>query len=253
MIKSKIFDLKLLAAAMLVFSILPCALRAEDTIWNRVFFLDFQNIGAAVIEDPLKISVIAAGFGASTYLLMKNDLWLSKSLRSCPNKFKDGLFNFFNCGGDGLTVLAGDSLFFAVGGEKEKRTAQSIVEGLAVSGAITNLIKISCGRKRPSQTDNPLEFKGFTFSDASYPSGHTSTAFLCATIIGDRYDIGWITYPAASLTGLARIYKSAHWPSDVLLGAVIGIVAGKVINDVDKRDGIVMAPAADGFSLSYRF
>ncbi len=226
---------------------------AEDTIWNRVFFDDFKAIGGAVIEDPLKTGLITAGFGAATYLLIKNDLWISKTVRSGPNKFKDTFFDIFNRGGDGLTVLAGDALLFSLGGEKEKKTAVSVVEGLAVAGAITNVIKIICGRERPSQTDDSLAFTWFTFDDAAYPSGHTTTAFVAATIIGDRYDIGWITYPAAALTGIARIYRGAHWPSDVLLGAVIGIVTGKVINNLDMPKNVSFTPAMNGVSLSYNF
>jgi membrane-associated phospholipid phosphatase len=224
---------------------------AEDTIWNRVFFQDFQDIGSAVIARPEITGLVAVCFGAATYGLMKNDLWLSQSVKSIKNKFYDTVFDGFNELGDGMFVLAADSVFFACGGEKGKKAAQSIVEGIAVSGAISYAGKVIFGRLRPSATDNPLAFHMFNFADNSYPSGHTTVAFVCATIIGDRYDIGWITYPAAALTGAARIYKNAHWPSDVLLGAVIGVVTGKIINNEIKDVNISANPA--GISLAYNF
>lgn len=250
--KFQISNLKFQITAVLLLYISSAAF-ADDSIWNRVFFLDFQAIGGAIIEDPVKTGAITAGFGLTTYLLMKNDLWLSEKMRQSPDKFKDGLFDAFNYAGEGVPVLAADTLLFSLGGEKEKKAAVSIVEGLAVSGAIVTAIKWAFGRVRPSHTDDPLEFKWLTVGDTSYPSGHTQTAFLCATILGDRYDIGWLTYPAAAMTGLARIYKRAHWPSDVLLGAVIGVVTGKVINNLDAQKDVKVSINPGGLEFAYSF
>jgi undecaprenyl-diphosphatase len=229
------------------------ALHAEDTVWNRVFFLDFQAIGGAVAADPARTSVITAGLGISTYALMKNDLWISSSIRLYPDKFKDTFFDIFNYAGDGVYVLAADAVFFALGGPKERTAAARIVEGIAVSGAISYAGKVIFGRQRPSTTSDALDFKWFNFADNSMPSGHTTAAFTCAAIIGDRYDIGWITYPVASLTGIARIYKGEHWASDVLWGAVIGTITGKVINSLDASTDVKMSAGMEGLDLSYRF
>ncbi len=236
-------------------SILLLALYAaafsEDTIWNRVFFLDFQYMGQAMVDDPVKTGILAGGFGLATYALMENDLWISQTIQTDKNGFKDGFFDIFNNAGDGIYVLAADSLLFALGGEKEKKTAAKVVEGIAVSGAISYAGKVIFGRVRPSSTDDPYDFKWFNFGDNSYPSGHTTVAFTWATIIGDAYDIGWITYPVAALTGVARIYKNAHWPSDVLLGAVIGIITGKIV-DYDGP-AIKVSCVPGGLEASYRF
>ena len=237
--------------AVFMFLSTASILRCETTIWNRVFFLDFQYMGQAIIDNPVKTGLIAGGFGAATYLLMKNDLWLSQSVRSIHNDFNDALFNVFNNAGDGVYVLAADALLFSLGGEKEKKTAIKVVEGLAVSGAISYVGKVVFGRERPSATDNPGVFNWFNFSDNSYPSGHTTVAFAWATIIGDAYGIGWITYPAAALTGIARIYKKAHWPSDVLLGAFIGVITGKIVNYEGPDVKISAVPG--GLEASYKF
>lgn len=241
--KKKIFVFLLL--------LLSASLSAETTIWNRIFFLDFQYMGQAIITDPVKTGVLAGGFGLATYLLMKNDLWLSRETQSIHNNFNDVFFDVFNYAGDGMYVLAADALFFSLGGEKEKKTAVKIVEGIAVSGAISYVGKVVFGRKRPSSTDNPGVFKWIDFSDNSYPSGHTTVAFACATIIGDTYDIGWITYPIAALTGVARVYKKAHWPSDVLLGAAIGIITGKIVNY--EGPDIKVSAVPGGLAASYNF
>jgi membrane-associated phospholipid phosphatase len=241
---------KIIILAFLLVSFIAAA-RCEDTIWNRVFFLDFQYMGQAIIDNPVKTGLIAGGFGVATYLLMKNDLWLSQSVRSIHNDFNDAVFNVFNNAGDGVYVLAADTLLFSLGGEKEKKTAVKVVEGLAVSGVISYAGKVIFGRERPSATDNPGVFNWFNFSDNSYPSGHTTVAFAWATIIGDTYDIGWITYPVAALTGIARIYRQAHWASDVLLGAFIGVITGKIVNYEGPDVKISAVPG--GLETSYKF
>ena len=67
----------------------------------------------------------------------------------------------------------------------------------------------------------------------SFPSGHTATAFMTATMLhkeyGHRspwYSIG--AYTAATLTGLSRQMNNKHWLSDVLVGAGIGILSTEV-------------------------
>ena len=105
-----------------------------------------------------------------------------------------------------------------------------IIESVLVSGSITYLIKSVVGRVRPSDSQDPYQFKIFSFSDASMPSGHSAVAFSWATIIADEYDLGGITYPLAALCAWARVYKSAHWPSDVLIGSAIGFFSAKILN-----------------------
>lgn len=62
----------------------------------------------------------------------------------------------------------------------------------------------------------------------SFPSGHTATSFMTATMLHKEY--GWRSpwfsiggYTVAALTGVSRIMNNAHWMSDVATGAAIGI------------------------------
>ncbi len=63
--------------------------------------------------------------------------------------------------------------------------------------------------------------------DASFPSGHAVFYFTLATVaylvISRRWGI-WFGLAAAAM-GIARIYIGVHWPSDILVGAAIGIVS----------------------------
>ena len=64
----------------------------------------------------------------------------------------------------------------------------------------------------------------------SFPSGHTATAFMTATMLTKEYGhkspwIGIGAYSVATATGLMRMANNKHWLSDVLTGAGIGILS----------------------------
>ena len=67
-------------------------------------------------------------------------------------------------------------------------------------------------------------------NDQSFPSGHTATAFMTATMLTKEYGhkspwIGIGAYSVATATGLMRMANNKHWLSDVLTGAGIGILS----------------------------
>lgn len=64
-------------------------------------------------------------------------------------------------------------------------------------------------------------------SSWSFPSGHTSSAFASATAIfaaNKKWGIG--AYAFAALMGFTRLYLGVHYFTDVLAGAVVGIIYG---------------------------
>mgnify|MGYP005961060443 FL=1 len=110
----------------------------------------------------------------------------------------------------------------ALGVESRSSWARMAVSG-AAGGAImlaaTQSMKHIISTRRPDNSD-----------DHSFPSGHTATAFVTATILHREYghihplvSIGG--YATAAATGILRIRKNRHWASDVAAGAGIGILA----------------------------
>jgi hypothetical protein len=70
-------------------------------------------------------------------------------------------------------------------------------------------------------------------SNNSFPSGHTSTAFVAATFLWEEYKqvspwYGVAGYAIAATTGALRVYNNRHWVSDVLAGAGLGILSTKL-------------------------
>ena len=66
-------------------------------------------------------------------------------------------------------------------------------------------------------------------SEYSFPSGHTSTAFVMATVLFHEFKdtkpaFAYSGFAFATATGVLRVLNNAHWVSDVLVGAGIGII-----------------------------
>ena len=73
-------------------------------------------------------------------------------------------------------------------------------------------------------------------SDFSFPSGHTMVSFIAATILA-MYNRKWgyIAFPVAALMGFTRLYLYVHFPTDVLAGAILGILAGIAVTLLMKK------------------
>jgi membrane-associated phospholipid phosphatase len=113
---------------------------------------------------------------------------------------------------------------WAAGNQKSEETAFQLYESFLLAGGAEVVIKYAVGRERPSATDDPHHFNP-NFSDSSFPSGHTTTAFAAATILADQYPEWYVVCPAfagAGAVGFSRLYANQHWLSDVLGGAILG-------------------------------
>jgi len=72
----------------------------------------------------------------------------------------------------------------------------------------------------------------------SFPSGHSANAFALATTLY-FYDkrIGIPALIFAAIIGISRIFVGAHWPSDVIVGAALGIGAGYLVEKQLNKTG----------------
>jgi len=129
--------------------------------------------------------------------------------------------------------------------EKARAVAEDgLASSLIAAGVITPLLKATIGRRRPSQTD-------VTFArgdgGVSFPSGHTTQAFAVASVVAAHYDSLWIkaaAYGIAGLVGLSRMEQNAHYASDVLAGALIGVAVGNAVVRIHGEERLRISPAA---------
>lgn len=118
-------------------------------------------------------------------------------------------------------LLAAGLNFAGVEGRSDHgRFLASSAMAYGLMAAIVNPIKYSAKEMRPD---------GSTRN--SWPSGHTATAFVSATILHKEYGLTrspWYSvagYGIATATGVMRVLNNRHWVSDVLSGAGIGIIS----------------------------
>ncbi len=96
---------------------------------------------------------------------------------------------------------------------------QSHLRGLAYGGLAIYSLKTAFARPRPGNSDN----------HQSFPSGHSSIAFMSATHLAYAY--GWkaavVAYPVAAFVGASRLADDVHWYSDTIGGAFLGFIIGR--------------------------
>ncbi len=113
-----------------------------------------------------------------------------------------------------------------------ENTALLAGEAVADSEILDEVLKLSTRRTRPESISPNGNFAdtwldSHTITDGGFPSGHTIAAFSVATIIADRYGhrhrwVPYVAYGLAATVGFSRVSLSAHFPSDVFVGAALG-------------------------------
>ncbi|WP_040196571.1 phosphatase PAP2 family protein [Candidatus Soleaferrea massiliensis] len=101
---------------------------------------------------------------------------------------------------------------------------------VAVTGLVNLGIKELVARPRPfiSHDLPPLILPPVGYS---FPSGHTQQAFTVATVLlFANKKLGVIAMAVASLVGFSRMYVGVHYPTDVLVGALLGIAIGFLVD-----------------------
>lgn len=127
----------------------------------------------------------------------------------------------------GVAVPLGLTMAGQVSGDINLRNSGlKIAETIVISSVVTELLKRSASRNRPSYTYPDLVKAYSPGNDVkSWPSGHTSLAFSTAASVSLEFKKWYITVPAFAWAGsvaYSRMYLGAHYPSDVLCGAIVG-------------------------------
>jgi membrane-associated phospholipid phosphatase len=155
------------------------------------------------------------------------DINILKNINLNRNTQTDGFFRGIT---NSVTPLAIGTpvVLFGIGLiKKDSVTLQnSLYIGASVLSAaiISSILKYSINRPRPFET-YPFIEKATPAGSPSFPSGHTSDAFALATSVSLAYPKWYIIVPSyawAGAVGYSRMDLGVHYPSDVLMGAIIG-------------------------------
>ncbi|RKE19957.1 phosphatase PAP2 family protein [Streptomyces sp. TLI_171] len=120
-----------------------------------------------------------------------------------------------------------------------RRAAVVGLGSVAVASAAANLLGKSLARRpRPDRVAGRVpEARHVPMPEsASFPSGHTASAFAFAT--GVSALLPWAAAPLGLLAlsvGYSRVHTGVHYPGDVIAGALLGTVAGSIVAGVDTH------------------
>ena len=117
------------------------------------------------------------------------------------------------------------------GNKKWTRVFLAMLIALAIAGVASRAVKIAAGRARPS-VKSELLWGGPRFNSKyhAFPSGHTaaSTAFFAVLFFGS-WRIGLACLPIPLLISFSRMYVEAHYLSDVVFAAILGVLCALLV------------------------
>ena len=98
-----------------------------------------------------------------------------------------------------------------------------------VSVVIYKALKSSLVRERPFISWNSIKAKTQPLDKYSFPSGHTMNASVFTVCLWDKApEYGLLVIPFTCLVALSRVILGMHYPSDVIIGAFLGMVIGSL-------------------------
>ena len=173
------------------------------------------------------------------------DVAVYQFVDSILNPVLDGIMTFITHLGDTpgiIWCILGVCLLIP---KKTRKLGILLFAGLAVSSVINNLCLKEIIERPSPYTLAPTVWAnaGYTYnwpglieksSSWSFPSGHTSTSIgaAFALLLGCKkkeLGIGIPAFVLSLLVGFSRIYVHVHYPTDVIAGALIGLLSGVIV------------------------
>lgn len=129
--------------------------------------------------------------------------------------------------GNGAVGILLGIFFYFIG---YQRFAVGLLLGIMTLWLAVELIKALIERSRPFLSLEDTRVIGWRERGKSFPSGHTSQAFFMMTLFTQHFNTGALLsgflFALAVMVGFTRIYVGAHYPRDVIGGAILGSVWG---------------------------
>jgi undecaprenyl-diphosphatase len=113
------------------------------------------------------------------------------------------------------------------GGERDWRPAARLATAVGIESVAINVVVKSVFRRQRPVADVRRPYPLRKPLTSSFPSAHAANAFCAATLLADDDpDLAPLYYAAATLVAVSRVYVQYHHASDVVGGAVVGLIWG---------------------------
>ncbi len=134
-------------------------------------------------------------------------------------------------------ITAGTYLFGLITkNEKVRKTGALMTSSAVAAGLLQTVLKTSVGRARPQSELGKFDFNPFSGSSRwrAFPSGHTILSVTVAHSVAKQFDNTWIKagiYTVGSIAPLQRLWKGAHWLTDIALSSALSIL---IVDSIDN-------------------
>jgi len=170
--------------------------------------------------------------------LERIDAAVYRAVAATPTPALDGVLRRSSRVADRSVLWMAIALGLSVTGRRGRRAAARGVASIALTSAIVNLGLKPLHRRRRPDNATVLETPGRSVQmprSASFPSGHSASAFAFATAVGS--EIPALALPLRALAATvaySRVHGGAHYPADVIAGSLIGGAAATFVGRLPR-------------------
>ena len=146
-----------------------------------------------------------------------------------------------------------------IGDANGRREAWAMVEAVGLSGVTAYALKYAIARQGPDQTSDPNQWR--KSGGNSFPSFHATAAFAVGTVLAEsgndeyRWVRRFLGYGLGAATSYERLKHNAHWLSDTVAGAALGIASAHFAMNsrerTDQETSLRLVPVERGAMLTY--
>jgi hypothetical protein len=237
--------LRILLYLFSIFLIFPDLVYADTVIpdsGESYFISDLGNYVTTPLrwdsEDWTKFGLIVGGIYIASETV--DDYWKDEMVNEDHPLYYKTIDQIGDAWGDGR--LSGAFMLGVYGyghwtqNERYLNASHDMLQSVVYTTIMTHVLKQVFSRDRPNAATDE---SGWFNNGVSFPSGHTSVAFAVSRSFLNSLDhpsVGTkvLFYGLATSTALARTYDNAHWASDTIAGAILGIYTADYVSSQNQ-------------------